>query len=410
MTGCPVRKLEPARRDSGPALEHLDGPAGGRWVVRSFAVARQVLRDPEATVQAGFGAEGFGGGSDEPRRTRRWRSRATPPMRPPILYLEGAPHRAQRKAAARFFAPKVTEDYRAMVQAFSDELVGRLRTDRPVDLSGLSMEMAVRTASQVIGLTNSSTRAMSRRLDTFFAGDPLASRSGAAGALRGLRTGTTTLRFYVFDVLPAVRARRRRPREDVVSQLLADGFSNLEVLTECLTYAAAGMATTRELICAAAWHLLDDPDLLSRYRSGSLTERVDLLSETLRLEPVVGHLYRRLRQPLTLDVAGSETVLPAGALVDLALRTVNADTETVGTEPDGLCPGRTLPAGVPTAVMSFGDGHHRCPGAPLAIMETEIFLTTLFATGVTADGPPRVRWNPVSQGYDLDDFWVRRSA
>ena len=406
MTGCPVRKLEPAGRDAGPALEHVDGPAGGRWVVRSFAVARQVLRDPEATAQAGFGAEGFGGSGDGTRPSRR-RSRTAPRMRPPILYLEGAPHRAQRKAAARFFAPKVTEDYRPMLQAFSDDLVARLRSDRPVDLSRLSMELAVRTASQVVGLTSSSTRALSRRLDLFFAGDPLASRTGPAGLLSGLRSGTATLRFYLFDVRPAIRARRRRPREDVASQLIADGFSDLEVLTECLTYAAAGMATTREFICAAAWHLLDDADLLARYRAGSLEERVDLLGETLRLEPVVGHLYRRLQTPLALDVDGSEVVLPAGALVDLALRTVNADPQTVGSEPDGLCPGRALPAGVPTAVMSFGDGHHRCPGAPLAIMETEIFLTTLFAAGIEADGPPRVRWNPVSQGYDLDEFWVR---
>jgi cytochrome P450 len=60
--------------------------------------------------------------------------------------------------------------------------------------------------------------------------------------------------------------------------------------------------------------------------------------------------------------------------------------------------------------MSFGDGHHRCPGGPIAIMESEIMLTALFAQDVVADGPPRVTWNPVSQGYDLDRFWVRRAA
>ena len=29
------------------------------------------------------------------------------------------------------------------------------------------------------------------------------------------------------------------------------------------------------------------------------------------------------------------------------------------------------------------------------------------ALDIVADGPPRVRWNPVSQGYDLDHFMVR---
>jgi cytochrome P450 len=251
---------------------------------------------------------------------------------------------------------------------------------------------------------------MSRRLDTFFAGDLLDRARGPAGLLRKLRSGTALARFYHLDVKPAIRSRRRRPQEDVISQLLADGFSDLEVLTECLTYGAAGMATTRELICMAAWHLLDDPELLARYRAGSPDERGDLLSETLRLEPVVGHLYRRLRQPLLLEVGGEEHELPVGSLVDLDLRAVNTDAATVGEEPYGLCPGRELPRTVPAAVMSLGDGHHRCPGGPIAILETEIFLTALFAREVVPAGPPRVRWNPVSQGYDLDRFWVRTAA
>jgi cytochrome P450 len=408
--GCPVRKLEPEGRSTGPALEQVSTAGGGRWLVRSFDVARQVLRDPEGTVQAGFGAEGLragaaGDGASEPRPRRRRRGRA---MRPPILYLEGAQHRTQRKAAARFFAPKVTEGYREMMEAFSDDLVRQVGTAKPVDLSRLSMQMAVQVAAQVVGLTNSSTRGMSRRLDTFFARDPLASRPGPAGWLKLLRCGTATARFFWLDVKPAIRARRRRPREDVVSQLLAEGFSDLEVLTECLTYGAAGMVTTREFICVAAWHLLDDPALLAQYRDGNREERSALLQEALRLEPVVGHLYRRIRQPLAVTVDGVQQVLPAGALVDLDLRAANADGATVGAEPYGLCPGRELPRSVPPALMSFGDGNHRCPGAPIAIMESEIFLSALFRHDLVALGPPSVSWNPVSQGYDLDDFLVIR--
>ena len=410
--GCPVRKLEPGGRSTGPGLEQVSNAGGGRWVVRSFDVARQVLREPEGTAQAGFGAEGLlagrdGGTESEPRRRRRRRGRA---MRPPILYLEGAQHRTQRKAAARFFAPKVTEDYRGMMEAFSDDLVRRIGTDKPVDLSRLSMQMAVQVAAQVVGLTSSSTRGMSRRLDTFFSRDPLEPPSGPAGWLKMLRSGTATARFFWLDVKPAIRARRRQPREDVVSQLLAEGFSDLEILTECLTYGAAGMVTTREFICVAAWHLLDDPRLLAQYRDGTLEERLALLQETLRLEPVVGHLYRRIQQPLAVTADGAEQLLPSGALVDLDLRAVNADAATVGAEPYGLCPGRELPRSVPPALMSFGDGNHRCPGAPLAIMESEIFLSTLFRHDIVALGPPTVSWNPVSQGYDLDDFLVTRRA
>ncbi|SDT28977.1 Cytochrome P450 [Friedmanniella luteola] len=405
---CPVRKLDPEASAGGPPLEHVRGDGPERFVVRSFDVARQVLREPEATTQAGFGAEGVLAGSQTPRKVRAGRTRSA--MRPPILFLEGAQHRDQRKAAARFFAPKVTEGYRPMMETLAAELVDGIRAERAVDLSRLSMGMAVEVVARVVGLTASSRRGMSRRLSSLFDGDPLAAGSGLAGRLRAVRAGTATARFYWQDVKPAIRARRRKPQEDVISQLLSDGFRDLDVLTECLTYGAAGMVTTREFICVAAWHLFDDPALLARYRAGDREARQALLQETLRLEPVVGHLYRRLREPLVVAVEGVEQTLPAGALVDLDLRAANADGATVGEEPLSLCPARPLPRAVPPALMSFGDGHHRCPGAPIAIMESEIFLSALFAHDVVAEGPPRVAWNPVSQGYDLDRLMVRRAA
>jgi cytochrome P450 len=403
---CPVRTLDPDPSSGGPPLEHVRGEGRERFVVRSFDLARQVLRDPDGTAQAGFGAELVQADRSTARKARAGRSGRA--MRPPILFLEGAEHREQRRATVRFFAPKVTEDYREMMEVLAARLVGELDVDRSVDLSRLSMRMAVEVVGRVVGLTASSRDGMRRRLGAFFAGDPLAPVDGFAGRLRSLRTGVAIARFFWLDVKPAIRARRRQPREDVISQLLRDGFTDLDVLTECLTYGAAGMVTTRELICVAAWHLLDDPALLARFRAGDREERQSVLQETLRLEPVVGRLYRRLLSPLTVTVEGSERTLPAGALVDLDLRAVNADAATVVEEPLGLCPGRALPRTVPPALMSFGDGHHRCPGAPIAIMESEIFLSALFASDVVADGPPRVAWNPVSQGYDLDRLMVRR--
>ena len=394
MSGCPVRKLEPEPRRSDPAVERVDDAEGTRWVVRSFPAARALLRRPDGTRQAGFGGDRITAAS----------------IRRPILYLEGAEHRSQRKAAARLFAPVVVEGYRPMIEQLSRDLVVRVGR-RPVDLSELAMRMAVEVAAQVVGLTSSSRRGLSRRLNTFFAHDPLAAGTGRRldprALLRLAQTSTATARFFTFDVKPAIRARRRSPREDVISQLIAAGFTDAEILTECLTYGAAGMVTTREFLTMAAWHLLDEPDLLARYRAADRDERVLLLQETLRLEPVVGHLRRRTEQPVDLPTPDGDVRLEPGTLVDLDLRAVNADAGTVGAEPYGLCPGRELPGGVPPAVLSFGDGHHRCPGGPLAMMESEIFLSALLERDVVSLGPPRVRWNPTSAGYDLDRFFVR---
>jgi len=215
------------------------------------------------------------------------------------------------------------------------------------------------------------------------------------------------LGFYYLDVRPAIRARRRHRAADVISQLLQQGFNDLEILTEALTYAAAGMATTREFITVAAWHLLDEPDLRARYLTSNRVDREAILHEILRLEPVVGELRRTTREPITVQTGDGPVTVEPGESIELHLRRTNGDPHVVGANPDQLCPGRVLPPAVPPVVLILGDGHHRCPGGPLAILESDIFLRRLLARAVVAEGPPRVRWNPVFQGYDLDRFMVR---
>jgi cytochrome P450 len=327
-------------------------------------------------------------------------------MRPPVLYLEGAEHRAQRKAAARLFAPKVIEGYRGLIEQLSAELLGRLRTDRSVDLSKLSFALAVQVVARVVGLTNSSPAAMARRLDAFFAADAAAGRRTPRTLLALARNRTALARFLYLDVKPAIRARRRSPNDDVISQLLDAGFSDLEILTECVTYGAAGMATTREFITVAAWHLLSDPELLARYRAGDPDERTAILQETLRLEPVIGHLFRHTSVAVTLDTADGPHEVPAGTLIDLDIRAANADPAVVGDDALSLCPARDL-GSVPPTLLSFGDGHHKCPGGPLALLESDIFLSMLLEREVLLEGPPRVRWNSITQGYDLDSCHIR---
>ncbi len=193
----------------------------------------------------------------------------------------------------------------------------------------------------------------------------------------------------------------------MISQLIRRDFSDLEILTECLTYGAAGMVTTREFITIAAWHLLDDPALLARFRAGDRAGRLALLEETLRLEPVVGHLRRRATRDITLTGPEGPIEVAAGEVVDLHLRAADADEATVGELPRRLCPDRSLPRAVPGPVLAFGDGHHRCPGGPIALLESEIFLSELFAHEIVAVRPPRVQWNPITMGYDLDRFELR---
>ncbi|GER82622.1 hypothetical protein KTAU_12590 [Thermogemmatispora aurantia] len=368
----------------------------GVWHVRAFNEARAILRS-NAVRQAGFKAEVL--------------TRLPRLMRLPLLFSDGQEHQHQRRQTARFFAPRVvSEQYRDLMEALSEQLIEKLRRRRKVDLSRLTLEMAVRVAAEVVGLTDSLLPGMARRLEAFFRYPIERLSPDPRTWLNFLGLQWAVLRFYWLDVRPAIRARRRQPRQDVISHLLAQGYSPREILTECVTYGAAGMITTREFIGVAAWHLLEQPALRQRFLLAPEEERLTLLEEVLRLEPVVGHLYRRTSQELILaGPAGEEQArIPAGALIDLHIYAINADERLVGAQPRRLCPGRPLHGErVVPSLMGFGDGAHRCPGAPIALQESDIFLRRLLALpGLRLERPPRLHWNELICGYELRDFIV----
>lgn len=378
-----------------PAGQPLDQDAAGVWHVYNFAEARAILRQID-TKQAGFRAELI--------------ERMPRSMKLPVLYQEGEAHLTQRKQTARFFTPKATStNYRHLMETLSDQIVAELKRDGRADLSALSMRLAVQVAAQVIGLTSSRLPGMDKRIDAFFTGGGPSLGWHPRALYTFVRNQLRVAAFFYLDVLPAIQARKRQPQEDLISHLIEQGYGNGEILTECITYGAAGMATTREFISVAAWHLLEQPALRTRFLTGSDAERDALLQETLRLEPVVGHLYRRATADLHLESKGQPVTIPAGDLIDLHVYAINGDESVVGTEPRAICPGRQLASErVPAAVMSFGDGHHRCPGAYIAIQESDIFLQRLLALdGLHMDGLPTLTWSDITKGYELRDFMIR---
>lgn len=58
--------------------------------------------------------------------------------------------------------------------------------------------------------------------------------------------------FYFNDVRPTIRARLESPQDDIISHLIELDLSDKAIMMECMTYAAAGMVTTREFIVIAA--------------------------------------------------------------------------------------------------------------------------------------------------------------
>ncbi|HSN10958.1 MAG TPA: cytochrome P450, partial [Propionibacteriaceae bacterium] len=215
------------------------------------------------------------------------------------------------------------------------------------------------------------------------------------------------VRMWFADVRPAVRARRRTPTGDVISHLIAEGYSDADILVECVTYGTAGMVTTREFIAMAAWHLLEDDTLRRRYIAAGKEERHAILHEVIRLEPVVGHLYRRVQEAFEIEDDGERVTVQPGDLLDVCVRAANADSRAVGTDPLDLCPYRPLPAGVAPYGLTFGDGAHKCPGQPLAILEADVLLTRLLARDPVLVRQPTLGWDDLIEGYTLRDMELR---
>lgn len=398
--GCPVHhgvgawQSSPETTIGTPAVER-DGD--GTWHIRSHALVRQILRNA-ATTQAGFGADMI---NSVPGTVNQ-----------PILYQEGKVHQEQRKQTARFFTPKVVSGrYRDLMIRLVDDLIARFRRAGRADLTAISMQLAVAVAAEVVGLTDSTTPGLDRRLDAFFDHRDEA-RTGLLGKLTMLRNRGRMLAFFFLDVRPAIRARRRTPQEDVISHLIARDYNDTEILTECVTYGAAGMATTREFIAVAAWHFLADPALREGYLAAPERERHALLEEILRLEPVVGHLYRRTTEAVSVAHDGVTTTIPVGARLDLHIHGANRDEAVTGPRPEAICPGRSLlDKQTSPAVLSFGDGHHRCPGQFIAIQETDIFLRRLLALpGLRLEREPTVTWDELTAGYVLRDCIISDDA
>ena len=384
----------------------------GHYRVHSFEAARQVLKS-DGVKQAGFAAE--------------LTSDISVLGRPPVLFAEGEHHHEMRRSTARYFTPAAVGGYQGMMAKFADDLIARLAREGELNLDDLSLSMAVEVAAQVVGLTSSAVPGLEGRVMKFVedgqdvappavlgagksqpGGQSLAPR--VLGSARSLRDQLPILSFLLLDVKPAIAARRRAgrqgtPKDDLISHLLTRDYTDLEILTECVTYGTAGMVTTREFISAAAWHLLERPDLKNDYLHAPEAERYAILHEILRLEPVVSTLYRRTLQELS--VGGMQ--IPAGSVLSLDVVQANTDPALLGDTAEQLCPARDLPRGVQAPVLAFGDGHHRCPGAFLAIRESDTFLRRLLMLDVRIVTPPTVTYNETVKGYELRGFRIALS-
>ncbi|MDG2005481.1 MAG: cytochrome P450 [Novosphingobium sp.] len=327
------------------------------------------------------------------------------PGRIPVIFLDGEVHRKRRGQIARYFTPKAINDrHRLVMERTTGVLMDQLRRSGSGQLDVMSLRLASDVAAEIVGLTASDASAMSGRLRKLFRSSSRSKRPGLRGKLGKAENILRTLYFHRRDVVPAIRHRQQHDMDDVISYLVREGFSDQEVLVECMTYATAGMITTREFIVMVAWQLLESDELRGIFLEGNETVQLGILDEILRIDPVAGYVYRRAEEDMETE---DGKVVKAGDQFRIDIRTANLDEAVTGECPFAIDAERSKRQRMPSSWLSFGDGPHRCPGAQVAMQETRVFIDALLRIpGIRLAKPPRLGWLEDINGYELHGAMV----
>jgi cytochrome P450 len=305
-----------------------------------------------------------------------------------LLLLEGSDHMARRRVMLPPFHGKRMRAYEETVR----EVVARDVEAWPEGeafavhprMQRVTLEVILRA---VFGVTDAERReALAERLgglltDTASAGLQfrvlLSRRMGRGDPLADLQERRREI-DAMLDV--EIAERRADPREDILSMLVAATFEggtpmdDAEIRDQLMTLLLAGHETTAT---GLAWTF----DLLVRHPTalGRLVAEVDagdqaylraVVTESLRLRPVVPLAGRRLAEPMQVD--GHE--LGPGTDVTPAIWLAHTRADRYP-DPFAFRPERFLD-GAPSTYswVPFGGGVRRCVGAAFAEMEMRIAL------------------------------------
>lgn len=380
---CPALRDRDDRKSASIA-DTAAKPMPGYAPVARYNLASDILRSP--SIRQGMdGGDYFG---------------ETDPGRIPVIFLDGDIHKKRRSQIARYFTPKAIKDRHSRVmEDTTAELMADLRRSGRGQLDVMSLRLASDVAAEIVGLTTSEASAMSERLRRLFRSSNRKKLAGLRGRLGSIENVLRTLHFHHRDVVPAIRHRQKHDEDDVISYLVREGFSDREILVECMTYATAGMITTREFIVMVAWHMLDREDLRAQFLAADEAGQIDMLEEILRLEPVAALLYRKA----SVNMVGPDgEMIRAGERFALDIRAANTDAAATGPCPYAFDAERTRREKERGGWLSFGDGAHRCPGAQVALHETRVFIDALLRVpGIRLEKPPTVGWCDPIGGYEL---------
>jgi len=335
-------------------------PFGGEgWLATGYQEVKTVLADPRFSRAATVG-------KDVARTSPAVDNDSS------LLSLDPPDHGRLRKLVAKAFTARRIELLRDRAQEIVDASLDAVEAQGPpADLvSTLNMPLPITIICDLLGVPEDERVGFQGWTDVLL--------GYGAFTAEEIDTAMASLMGYIAAM---VAERRSTPSDDMLGLLVEardgeDRLSEEELITFGVTLLVAGHETTANMIGNVVYTLFDRPELLK-----SLREEPELLpaalEELVRFIPL-GSVVALPRIALE-DVRLGGVTIRAGESVLVSMMAANRDP-SVFTGPNEVDFRREV-----NPHVAFGHGVHHCLGAPLARMELQVAIGTLFRRFPTLD-------------------------
>ncbi|HEY8173951.1 MAG TPA: cytochrome P450 [Dehalococcoidia bacterium] len=282
-----------------------------------------------------------------------------------MLGLDPPDHTRLRSLVSKAFTPRSVEALRPRIEQVVDELIDQAAAKGAFDvIREIAYPLPVIIIAEMLGIPTEDREQFKSW------SDDMAKSVGMANLdeQRASRKAQRALRDYL---VPIIQERRREPREDLLSALVAaeeegDQLTIMQVHATISLLLVAGNETTTNLIGNGLLALLQHRDQFERLR-----DNPDMIGtaveEMLRYDSPVQGTSRFTLEDTTVN----GHPVRAGHQMFLFFGAANRDPEQFP-DPETFDIGRE-----DNRHLSFGHGIHFCLGAPLARIEGPVALNAL---------------------------------
>ncbi len=353
------------------------------WLVTRYDDVLLVLKDERFAKDA------------SPKMPWFFRSGFARPITRHMLNMDAPDHTRLRTLVHKAFTPRLIERLRERIQSVCENLLDTAASNGRMELvRGYALPLPLTIIADLLGIPPQD------RLRFHAWSRTMIAASTRIDLLRALPDLWQLMRY----LRKLFAQRRTHPNDDLVTALVqaeeaGDKLSEDELLAMVILLLVAGYETTVHLISSGALALLQHPEQRERLQQNpALAESAieELLRYTSPLDIAPARLTRE-------EVTIASVTIPRGELVVAVVGSANHD-ESQFSDPESLDIARE-----PNRHLAFGQGAHFCLGAPLARLEGQIAITTLFRRFPNlrlAEAPESLRWRKALFFRGLEELAV----